>query len=147
MAVKMRLLTASEIPSMEINVDTEDNIVTLFGVVPTDEVKRAAAAQASRVKGVAKVQNELEVVPSNEKELVESKDEDLAGALKLVFKDRREWKNIEMDVKNGVVQLTGRVASQWEEFSAVRAARQVKGVRNVVDQLKVDEKADDRSGS
>ncbi len=147
MAVKMRLLTAAEIPSNEIRVDTEDNIVTLFGIVPTDEVKRAAEAQASRVSGVASVKNELEVVPSNEKEMVESKDEDLTGALKLAFKDRKEWKNVKATVKNGVVQLTGQVASPWDEFSAVRAARQVKGVRNVVDQLEVEHDERDRSGS
>lgn len=148
MAVKMRLLTTAEIPSNEIRVDTEDKIVTLFGIVPTDEVKRAAEAQASRVSGVASVKNELEVVPSNEKELVESKDDDLTGALKLVFKDRREWKDVKATVKNGVVQLTGRVNSAWDEFSAVRAARQVKGVRNVVDQLELDHKErDPHSGS
>ena len=148
MAVKMRLLTTAEIPSNEIRVDTEDQVVTLFGIVPTDEVKRAAEAQAQRVSGVASVKNELEVVPSNEKELVEGKDEDLTGALKLAFKDRKEWKDVKATVKNGVVQLTGRVASPWDEFSAVRAARQVKGVRNVVDQLEVEHKErDDRSGS
>ncbi len=148
MAVKMRLLTTAEIPSNEIRVDTEDQIVTLFGIVPTDEVKRAAEAQAQRVSGVASVKNELEVVPSNEKDLVEAKDEDLTGALKLAFKDRKEWKDVKATVKNGVVQLTGRVASAWDEFSAVRAARQVKGVRNVVDQLEVEHtERDDRSGS
>ena len=148
MAVKMRLLTAAEIPSNEIRVDTEDKIVTLFGIVPSDEVKRAAEAQANRVSGVASVKNELEVVPSNEKERVESKDEDLTSALKLAFKDRKEWKDVKATVKNGVVQLTGRVSSMWEEFSAVRAARQVKGVRNVVDQLEVEHtERDDRSGS
>jgi osmotically-inducible protein OsmY len=51
-------------------------------------------------------------------------------------------------VKNGVVQLTGQVASMSDEFDAVRAARSVKGVRNVVDQLKLDDKKmGDRSGT
>lgn len=143
MAVKMRLLTTPEIPSTEIRVDTEDQVVTLFGVVPTDEVKKAAQAQAARVSGVAKVENQLEVVPSHEQEVVEAKDEDLTSALKIAFKDRREFKDVNMSVKNGVVQLTGQVASSWDEFSAVRTARQVKGVRNVVDQLKVDPKKAD----
>jgi osmotically-inducible protein OsmY len=147
-SVKMRLFTTAEIPSMKINVDTVDNVVTLFGIVPTEEVKRAAEAEASRVKGVASVENHLQVVASNEKEAVKEKDEDLTKAIKLVFKDREELKRVDYEVKNGVVQLTGRVDSMEDEYEAVRAARSVKGIRNVVNQLKVDERKDDeRTGS
>lgn len=147
-SVKMRLFTTAEIPSMKINVDTVDNVVTLFGIVPTEEVKRTAEAEASRVKGVASVENHLQVVPSSEKEAVKEKDEDLTRAIKLAFKDREELKRVDWEVKNGVVQLTGRVASMEDEYEAVRAARSVKGIRNVVNQLKVDERKDDeRTGS
>jgi hyperosmotically inducible protein len=147
-SVKMRLLTTAEIPSMKINVDTVDNVVTLFGIVPTEEVKRTAEAEASRVKGVASVKNHLQVVASSEKEAVKEKDEDLTRALEAIFKDREELERVDWKVKNGVVQLTGRVASREDEYEAVRAARSVKGIRNVVNQLKVDEQKDEgRTGS
>lgn len=147
-AVKMRLFTTAEIPSMKINVDTVDHVVTLFGIVPTEEVKRTAAAEASRVRGVASVENHLQVVASDEKEAVKERDEDLTKAVKLAFKDREELERVDYQVKNGVVQLTGRVASMEDEYEAVRAARSVKGVRNVVNQLKVDEEKDgERTGS
>ena len=61
-AVKLKLLTASQIPSTEISVDTMNGVVTLFGMVPTDQVKRTAEAEAGRVSGVKKVDNQLEVV-------------------------------------------------------------------------------------
>jgi osmotically-inducible protein OsmY len=147
-SVKMRLFTTAEVPSMKINVDTNDHVVSLFGIVPTEEVKRTAEAEASRVKGVASVQNNLQVVASSEKEAVQEKDEDLTKSLKLAFKDRSELKHVNYEVKAGVVQLTGRVATMEDEYEAVRAARQVKGIKNVVNQLKVDERKDEeRTGS
>lgn len=150
MAVKMRLLTTAGIPSTEINVDTEDNMVTLFGIVPTDEVKRAAEQEASRVDGVKMVHNQLQVVPSAQKKVVEAKDEDITDALKTAFKDRPAFKNISTEVKAGVVRLEGKVASQWERLNAIRAARRVEGVRNVESKLEIDPKAapaGDRTGS
>lgn len=140
-SVKMRLLTAAQIPSHEISVDTMNGVVTLFGMVPTDQVKRAAEAEAMRVSGVSKVDNQLEVVASAEKETVKAKDEDITRDLKLVFKDRPEFKNVNTAVRNGVVQLSGKVATGWEELSAVRTARMVKGVRGVTNLLKVEDHA------
>lgn len=144
-AVKLRLLTAAQVPSTEISVDTEDRVVTLFGMVPTAEVKKAAAAEAGKVDGVARVLNQLEVVPSALKQMVEAKDADISRDLALAFKDRAEFKGVEIAVKNGTVQLTGTVASGWDEVSAVRTARKVAGVRGVEDQLKVDEKVSPES--
>lgn len=148
MSVKMRLLTTPELPSSEIRVDTTDKVVTLFGIVPTEEIKRVAEKETAGTTGVRSVKNELQVVASSQKEVVEKKDVELEGALEAAFKKRRELRDVKFEVKNGVVQLTGRVASPSDEYEAVRAARQLDGVRNVVDQLKVDEKRrGDRPGS
>ncbi len=139
-AVKLRLLTTAQIPSTEISVDTNGGVVTLFGLVPTDQVKRTAEAEAARVSGVKKVDNELEVVSSAKKETVQARDEDITRDLKLAFKDRPEFKDVTTAVRNGVVQLSGKVASGWEELSAVRTARGVKGVKGVTNLLKVEER-------
>ena len=135
-AVKLRLLTASQVPSNEISVDTEDGVVFLFGIVPTAEVKQVAAAEARKVGGVTNVENQLEVVASSKKEQVDAKDADITRDLVLVFK------KVDSTVKNGTVRLTGTVASGWDEVNAVRLARHVVGVRGVEDQLKVEEKAE-----
>ncbi len=140
MAVKMKLLTTDEIPSNEIRVDSENGVVTLFGMVPTEAVKKTAGKQAQKVKGVTRVENELQVVASSDKKQVKAKDEDITRDLELAFKDKPAFKGITTNVKKGVVQLKGTVNSTWEEFSAVRTARSVKGVRNVEDDLKLDEK-------
>jgi osmotically-inducible protein OsmY len=63
-ATKMRLLADPRTPALDINVDTRGGIVTLFGIVPTQEAKAAAADDARKVSGVTRVVNELQVVPS-----------------------------------------------------------------------------------
>jgi len=139
-AVKLRLWTAAQVPSTEIAVDTNDNVVTLFGIVPTADVKKAAGAEAGKVAGVARVQNQLEVVGSAQKKQVDAKDDDITRDLALALKDRPELKGVETSVKNGTVRLTGTVGNGWDLMNAIRLVRQVAGVRGVETQLKVDEK-------
>lgn len=136
-AVKMRLLTASEVPSNEIRVDTEEGVVTLFGIVPTAAIKTEAGSQASRVEGVIRVDNHLEVVPTAMKKAVEAKDDDISRDLALAFKARPELKAVTSTVKNGSVQLAGKVPNGWERLHALRVTRAVRGVRVVEDLLDV----------
>ncbi len=140
MAVKLRLFAAPQVPSAEINVDTDEGIVTLFGIVPTAEVKNAAGVEASKAAGVRAVENQLEVVASAQKERVDAKDADISGDLALAFKDRGELQGVKTEVKNGVVRITGTVSSGWNEVNALRTARRVAGVREVENQLKVEDK-------
>ncbi|MFT3709425.1 MAG: BON domain-containing protein [Archangium sp.] len=134
--VKMRLLTAPAVPSTEISVDTDDGTVTLFGIVPSAEVKTAAGLEARKVNGVLNVDNELEVVPASLKKFVDAKDAEIAQALALVAKDRPEFKGVKTSVKNGTVMLSGSVSSGWQQLAAIRTARTVAGVRSVENNLK-----------
>jgi hyperosmotically inducible protein len=144
-AVKLRLLTAPKVPSGEISVDTQDGAVTLFGIVPSFEVKRAAGLEAGRVSGVLRVHNRLEVVASSQKQRVEARDADITRDLALALKDRVEFKGVQTGVKNGSVQLSGSVASGWDEVNAVRTVRRVTGVRTVEDKLKVEDRSETTS--
>jgi osmotically-inducible protein OsmY len=139
--VKVRLLTAAQIPSTEISVDTDNAEVTLFGIVPTAEVKLAAGQEAAKVKGVRQVDNELEVVSSASKKLVDARDADITRDLALTFKGHPEFKDIASSVKNGAVRLTGTVPSGWDQLKALRVSHHVTGVRAVEDDLKLDDSA------
>lgn len=138
-SVKLRLLTAAQVPATEINVDTNDGIVTLFGTVPSAEVRLSAGHEATKATGVVRVDNQLEVVASNQRADVETRDVDIARALALATKDKAEFKRVSTSVRNGVVRLTGWVGSGWDEVSMARLARRTAGVRSVEDQLRVDE--------
>lgn len=138
MQVKLRLFTAAEVPSTEISVDTDDAVVTLFGIVPTQAVKNSAGAEAAKVSGVTRVDNELEVVATAALKNVEAKDADITRDLTLAFKNRPELKSVSTSVKNGMVMVTGSVPSGWDRLNALRIVRHVTGVRGLEDQLKVD---------
>jgi osmotically-inducible protein OsmY len=140
-AVKLRLWTAAQVPSTEISVDTEDGIVMLFGIVPTVAVKAAAGAEARKVSGVIRVDDQLEVVASSQKKMVEAKDADITRDLSLALKARPELSTVTTMVKNGIVRLEGTVGTGWDEVNAVRIVRMVAGVRGVEDQLKLEDGA------
>lgn len=138
-AVKMKLAADSRTPATEINVDTYDGVVTLFGMVPSKESKSAAHEIAHGVSGVKRVENQIEVVSSARKEAVEVSDEKIQERVKMTLKDRGDQVNADVDVevKNGVVRLTGTVPSWQRSLSAVYAARSVGGVKAVRNELRV----------
>jgi hyperosmotically inducible protein len=135
--VKMRLLADEKTPAMDINVDTEDGKVTLFGIVPTAEAKAEAEAQAKQVAGVSGVSNQLQVVADSKKPAVEAKDAEVATNLEAKLKERESLKNVSADVKNCVVRLTGTVPSGEERVEAMQVARAQNGVCAVKNDLRI----------
>lgn len=139
-ATKMKLAADSRTPATEINVDSRDGVVTLFGMVPTQESKSAAAEIARGVAGVKRVDNQIEVVSSARQEMVQARDEEIQEGVKKALKDAGDQENasIGVEVKNGVVRLTGTVPTWQRNLSAVYVARSVTGVRSVRNDLKVE---------
>lgn len=135
-ATKMRLLTDSQTPALDINVDTSDGVVTLFGIVSSQQAKAAAEADARKVSGVKRVQNELQVVASSKQAAMKVSDDELKRAVKKAF-DTPEFKDITVDVKNGVVRLTGTIPTGARRLEAAVLARSIPGVRSVEDDLRV----------
>ena len=62
--VKTALMAEPGIKSLEINVDTRDNNVTLAGTVPSAELKVRAMDVAKNVEGVKSVNDQLVIKPS-----------------------------------------------------------------------------------
>ncbi len=130
---KMRLLADSDVPALDVNVDTFNRTVTLWGSVPTQQAKAAAEADAHKVGGVTRVVNELQVVPIARKEQVKARDDDLKQEVKKAIDARENLKgsSISVDVKNGVARLTGTVEDEQQRLEAAIAARSTPGVRAV----------------
>ncbi|HZR83807.1 MAG TPA: BON domain-containing protein [Candidatus Binatia bacterium] len=131
---KMRLLADPDTPALDVNVDTDRGVVTLFGMVSSDKQKAAAEADARKVNGVHQVRNELQVVPSSRQDAVEAKDDDLQKAVEQSLERRSSLAkaDIDVEVKNGVVRLTGDVPSSFDRVTAAVAARSTPGVRSVI---------------
>jgi osmotically-inducible protein OsmY len=108
-------------------------------MVPTAAVKAEVGSQVSRVSSVMRVDNDLEVVSSSARMSVDAKDDDITKDLALALKPYDELKSVTTSVKNGVVQLSGKVPNGWERLHVLRVARGVTGVRTVEDLLSVNE--------
>jgi hyperosmotically inducible periplasmic protein len=136
---KLRLLADDNAPALDVNVDTENGVVTLFGVVGSEAEKKAAEANAREVKGVKSVQNELQVVSKGRQDQVEKADGQVADAVEANLNKSETLDDISVDVKNGVVRLSGEVPSEADRVTAAVVARSTPGVRSVLaDDLKVD---------
>jgi osmotically-inducible protein OsmY len=134
---KMRLLADSRTPALDINVDTRDGVVTLFGIVPGNEAKRAAEADARKVSGVRRVSNELQVVASAKQPAVKAQDDEIEPEVKKALQNHEELKGVNVAVKNCVARLTGTVPSGMQRLEAAVVARSTPGVCSVQDDLRI----------
>ncbi len=137
--VKVRLMAEPGLSPVGVNVDTRAGVVTLFGTVPTQDLKARAAAQVREVAGVKGVENELQIVPDSVAKRVEAKDEQVLEAVRkhLGARDSLGDSDIDIAVKNGVVRLTGTVATQTDRLTALTVARSTDGVGSVIDGLEL----------
>jgi len=138
-AVKMRLLASSKTPGFDINVDTDGGVVTLFGIVDSQSAKDAAGAEVRKVDGVKSLVNELQVVAPSKQTAVSDSDDSIDDSVskRLEANSRLHGSAIKVDVKNGVVHLTGSVDTQSDRITALTVTRSTQGVRGLVDDLKV----------
>lgn len=144
--VKAQLLTEPGISPLRVNVDTRDGIVTLFGAVETENEKAAAGRSAMKISGVKSVQNELQVVPDVAAKRVEARDDQVQDAVKKRIEERQALKDddINIEVKNGVVRLSGTVDGFGERMTALTVARSTQGVKSVIDDLRIEQKVSAR---
>ena len=136
---KMRLLADSRTPATDIDVDTRNGIVELWGTAPSNAAKSAAEEDVRKVSGVKRVVNHLQVVPNSKKEVVEARDDDLQKQVTRALEKRDDLQgaNIDVDVKNGVARLKGTVEDEQQRLAAAITARSTPGVRAVQDDLRV----------
>jgi hyperosmotically inducible periplasmic protein len=135
-AVRMSLIADRNIPGLEIDLDSWDGVVTLFGIVSSQDAKDAAEADALKVSGVKRVVNELQVVPSAKQQAVNASDVELQREVRAVL-DQHEFRDVGLEVRNGVARLTGNVPTGARSLEAAVVARSVPGVRAVEDDLRL----------
>jgi len=137
--IKMRLIADDRTPGMAVNVDTNDGVVTLFGMVESQAAKTAAEEDARKVSGVERVVNDLQVVAASKQTAVKENDKDVKANVEAALAKRDDLRqaSIGVDVSNGVARLTGTVPSQSTRLAAAVVARTTQGVRAVHDELRV----------
>jgi osmotically-inducible protein OsmY len=135
-AAKVRLLAAG-VSAMDVNVDTRGGIVTLFGTIPSEEAKRTAEAEVTKVGGTSAVRN-MQVVPEGRREVVRQRDEEIRERVEQRLSGRGDLADADLDVEvaDGVVRLS--VESQTDRLAALTVARTHDGVRSVVGEVRVE---------
>jgi len=136
---RLRLLADAHVPAPDINVDCRNQRITLFGMVPDDSAKRAAAADARAIPGVREVRNELQVVPASKQPAVRARDDQLERAVIEAIYRRPEMRRaaVHAVVRNGVARLSGSAPSQQHRLYAATAARAIPGVRAVEQDIRI----------
>ena len=162
-AVKSKLAADDTVKAYQIDVDTQRRVVTLTGEVQTTLAKDQALKLARETDGVQDVVDKLAVTEtaattgvldrgSDAAESAGRKTAEAAGRAggvvtdaaltsavksKLLADPKVSGLRIDVDTSNGIVTLSGDVATQAEADEAMRLARTTEGVQNVVSKLRV----------
>lgn len=131
--VKAALATDRTVRARDIEVETRDGVVQLSGFVDSEGARTAAVLRARSVNGVAEVRNDLSIRaddrPAREPvadKVIAARVRDSLGNVKLA-----DGSDVNVEVSEGVVQLSGFVMSVEEKARAGDAASSVAGVRDV----------------
>ena len=153
--VKTKLAADPVVKAHQIDVDTNNGVVTLTGTIESQEAKDRALMLAKETKGVVEVRDMIEVHPASAQGMIPSGDapnpepdrsvgqtvDDAGITMKVKAKllDDPEVKSLKIDVdtREGVVYLTGSVTNAQVRDQAIRLARETEGVRDVQANLDV----------
>jgi hyperosmotically inducible protein len=151
-SVKSKLASDDVVKARNIDVDTDDHVVTLTGSVESqlEETKALEIARATR--GVTNVVDQITVQPAGEPSAApttgrfgDTPNDRLTGdpgitaeiKTRLLADTSVSGLKIDVDTADRVVTMTGTVSSQAEKTRALEIARGVEGVARVEDKLTV----------
>ena len=146
--VKSKLLANSQTHALNINVDTDNGVVTLAGTAMSAREKSTATSVAHSVSGVKSVKNQLVVSKDSSANPQTLSAKTKAEAAKAGDSSKDGWvttkvkskfaassavkaSDISVETSNGVVTLTGQVDSDAERQAAVQQAKETEGVKSV----------------
>ncbi|MCA9470162.1 MAG: BON domain-containing protein [Nitrospira sp.] len=126
-AVLKRFDMDSRIKAENVGVTVEDSQVKIFGMVDSLEEKHIATSIASSLDGVQSVWNRIQIKPKqNEDREIRLGIDQLIRLAGILYAD-----TMRVDVKNGVVTLTGLVATQKDKQAIQKIAQNRPGVVEV----------------
>lgn len=145
-SVRARLIYNGEFKGLKVGVQTVNGVVTLYGVVRSEEQRNKMLRIASETRGVLQVVNNLVVQPPEavtEKpfrevgytmsdELIEKRIEKT-----LLLNRHITVRNLDIEVNNGVAILSGGVNTEEERKLAEELTRSLGGVTDVRNEIQI----------
>jgi hyperosmotically inducible protein len=135
--VKTNLIASDEVSADDVNVEVEMGVVQLSGFVASEAERDAAGAVAADIIGVKSVSNKLIVGKSDRSMGTVMSDQMLEAKVNaaLMGDQGTDAGDIDVEVREGVVLLSGFVGSDVEKQRATEVASGVKGVKSVNNSL------------
>jgi hyperosmotically inducible protein len=134
-------LDQAGLKDVSVSQDRDKGVVTLGGHVATDAEKSQAESLARSIATGQVVANEVAVTPPggerDAKAVNADLDKGIESNLDAALIQNQLQKSVKYDVKNGVVTLTGEVASQSTRVAVEKIAGAVPNVKQVVNDLQV----------
>jgi hyperosmotically inducible periplasmic protein len=137
--VKAALVANPDTKARQIDVETFRGTVQLNGYVDSQEAKDAAGRVASSVSGVQKVENNLSIQETNRTAGEVVDDNVLTAKVKaaLIADPQVKAHEVNVETREGVVQLSGFVDSPEARSMAADVAKRVAGVKEVRNELQI----------
>lgn len=135
--VKTKLIGDALVKARHIDVDVLNGVVYLIGVVENDSQKRMAADIARGVTGVRGIQNQLMIGRTSAGRMLD--DMILGSRIKanlLKNPDIRSL-NIDVDVNNRVVTLSGMTDTAEKKQMVISVAEETAGTARIVDNIQI----------
>ncbi|UJJ33030.1 BON domain-containing protein [Halopseudomonas maritima] len=141
--IKSKLLWNSNTEGLDIDVTTNNGVVTLSGTAQSDAAKDLAGMLAKDTDGVHRVDNEIRVnADATAAAKAQNAADDAGEAISdawitskikssYLLSSNLSGLDISVDTKNGVVTLSGTVMSSAEKDLAIQTAENIKGVKEV----------------
>ena len=135
--VTAKLAADPEVNPFEIDVDTHDGVVRLSGMVETDAQRSEAEKLARNTDGVARVINDIKLGDPTLAENIDDAWISTKIKAKIAADPDVNAFNIDVDVLQGVVTLSGEVKTAYAQRRAEEIASRTDGVKDVKNLIKV----------
>jgi len=137
--VKSALLRDSGLKSFDIKVETSRGKVQLSGFVDNLNQMDHAIAVAQRINGVRTVENKMSIKTDDTSVGTKIDDSVITSKVKAALIKDTDIKSFDISVvtRDGEVQLSGFVENQFQIDRAIEIAKEVKGVRIVLDEMSI----------
>jgi len=133
--VKSALLKDTGLESFDIKVETRKGVVQLSGFVDSQNQIDRAMAVAQGIDGVSNVDNKIRIKARDTSMGAKIDDSVITTKVKAALINDPITKSFDIGVvtRDGEVQLSGFVENQTQVVRAIEVAREVEGVKNVLD--------------
>jgi len=143
-AIRSKLLWNKDVDSVGTDVKTKNGRVTLTGSADSQSAKDIANRLAMNTRGVMSVTNNLKIQdhPMSDDDKAKAKKQDeshnisdswITAKVKssFMYSSNISGGDIDVSTNNGIVTLTGKVASGIERSLAIETAQNIRGVKSV----------------